>query len=64
MGLTTSIGMLAVIGNVGRFTRPNKLVSYLGLDPRARQSGNRPAHIGHISRAGQGYAPSLASPQL
>ena len=41
------------------FPRPNKLVSYLGLDPRVRQSGGRPAHIGHISRAGQGYARSL-----
>ena len=29
-----------------------KLVSYLGLDPRVRQSGNGPARHGRISKAG------------
>jgi len=34
-------------------------VSYLGLDPRVRQSGDRPALRGHISRAGQAHARGL-----
>lgn len=29
------------------------LVGYLGLDPRVRQSGDRPARTGHISRRGR-----------
>jgi len=36
-----------------------KLVSYLGLDPRVHQSGDRPAWGGHISRAGQAHARGL-----
>src|SRR3954453_15053171 len=32
--------------------RPRKLVSYLGLDPRVRQSGNAAARHGRISKAG------------
>jgi hypothetical protein len=59
IGLVTGAGILAVIGDIGRFDRPAKLVSYLGLDPRVRQSGDRPAMRGHISRAGQAHARGL-----
>jgi transposase len=59
IGLVTAAGMLAVIGEISRFGRPAKLVSYLGLDPRVRQSGDRPAMRGHISRAGQAHARGL-----
>ncbi len=31
-------------------------MSYLGLDPRVRQSGNEPARHGHISKAGAAEA--------
>jgi hypothetical protein len=34
-------------------------VGYLGLDPRVRQSGNKPAYTGHISRQGQAHARGL-----
>lgn len=34
-------------------------MSYLGLDPRVRQSGDRPPVRGHISRAGQAHAHGL-----
>ncbi len=50
---------MAVIGDVGRFPRPNQLVEYLRLDPRVRQSGDRPAYTGHISRQGQAHARGL-----
>jgi transposase len=56
IGPVSVAGLLAVIGDIGRFSRPAKLVSYLGLDPRVRQSGGRPAIHGHISRAGQAHA--------
>ena len=59
IGLVTAASILAVVGDIGRFDRPAKLVSYLGLDPRVRQSGDRPAVRGHISRGGDPYAPAL-----
>jgi len=59
IGLQTAVGLIAVIGDAGRFTRPNKLVGYLGLDPIVRQSGGRPAYTGHISHAGQGHVRGL-----
>lgn len=59
IGLITGVALLAVIGDVRRFTRPNRLVGYLGLDPRVRQSGDRPAYTGHISRQGQAHARGL-----
>ena len=33
---------LAAIGDIERFRSPRKLVGYLGLDPRVRQSGPGP----------------------
>jgi len=59
IGLVTAASILAVVGDIARFERPAKLVSYLGLDPRVRQSGDRPAMRGHISRAGQAHARGL-----
>ena len=59
VGATTAFALVAVIGDVSRFPRPNQLVGYLGLDPRVRQSGDRPAHTGHISRQGQAHARGL-----
>jgi transposase len=43
---------MAAIGDIGRFRTPRKLVGYLGLDPRVRQSGSGPASHGHISKQG------------
>ena len=59
VGLVTAASILSVVGDIDRFERPAKLVSYLGLDPRVRQSGDRPAMRGHISRAGQAHARGL-----
>jgi transposase len=51
--------LVALIGDVRRFARPNRLVGYLGLDPIVRQSGGRAAYTGHISHAGQGHVRGL-----
>jgi hypothetical protein len=59
VGVTTAAALVAVVGDVVRFPRPNQLVGYLGLDPRVRQSGNKPAYTGHISRQGQAHARGL-----
>lgn len=59
VGVGVAAGLVALIGDIGRFGRPAQLASYLGLDPRVRQTGGRPAFTGHISRAGQAHARGL-----
>lgn len=48
--------VLAAIGDIGRFSSPEKLVSYLGLNPSVHQSGDHPAYHGHITHQGRGHA--------
>jgi transposase len=59
VGPVTALSLIAVIGDASRFPTANQLVGYLGLDPRVRQSGDRPARNGHISRAGNAHARGL-----
>lgn len=47
---------IAAIGEIGRFESPRKLVGYLGLDPKVRQSGSGPATHGRISKQGSASA--------
>lgn len=56
VNLQTAAAFMASVGDVARFSTPGKLVSYLGLDPRVRQSGSAPAHHGRISKAGASEA--------
>ncbi|MCA1678625.1 MAG: IS110 family transposase, partial [Actinobacteria bacterium] len=59
VGAITALALVAVIGDVTRFPDQRHLVGYLGLDPRVRQSGEKAARHGHISRAGQAHARGL-----
>jgi transposase len=59
VGAITALALVAVIGDATRFPSPRHLVGYLGLDPRVRQSGDKAAQHGHISRAGQAHARGL-----
>ncbi|RDI73180.1 Transposase IS116/IS110/IS902 family [Gaiella occulta] len=52
VGLVTATAFLAQVGEVTRFPNPNQLVSYLGLNPSVRQSGDNDAHTGRISKEG------------
>jgi transposase len=52
----TAAAFMASVGDISRFASPRQLVSYLGLDPRVRQSGNEAARHGHISKAGPAQA--------
>jgi transposase len=52
----TAAAFMASVGDIGRFSSPRRLVSYLGLDPKVRQSGNEAARHGHISKAGSAEA--------
>jgi transposase len=56
VNLHTAATFMACVGDIGRFPEPRKLVSYLGLDPRVRQSGEEPARHGHISKEGASEA--------
>jgi hypothetical protein len=51
----TATTFIAAVGDIRRFREPCKLVSYLGLDPKVRQSGIAAARHGRISK--QGAAP-------
>src|SRR6266498_4668970 len=54
VNFVTACALLAAIGDVRRFPSARQLVSYLGLDPRVRQSGPEPARHGRISKQGPG----------
>jgi transposase len=59
VNLTVAAGILAAIGDIGRFDSPGKLVSYFGLNPRVRQSGLGAAHYGRISKVGRSHARAM-----
>jgi len=56
VGAVTALSLVAVVGDIERFTSASHLVGYLGLDPRVRQSGEQRPRMGHISRQGQAHA--------
>jgi transposase len=56
VSLVSAASFVAAVGDVHRFSSPKKLVSYLGLDPRVRQSGEGPARHGRISKQGSAEA--------
>jgi transposase len=51
-----AISIVAAVGDFSRFTSPDKLVSYFGLNPKVRQSGNTAPVHGRISKAGRAQA--------
>src|SRR4051812_12626018 len=53
---TVALSIVAAVGDFGRFGSPNKLVSYLGLNPRVKQSGGQPASHGRIAKQGRAHA--------
>jgi transposase len=56
VSLVSAATFVAVVGDVHRFHSAKKLVSYMGLDPRVRQSGEAPARHGRISKQGSAEA--------
>lgn len=59
IGVTVAVGLVAAIGDVGRFDSPGKLAAYFGLVPRVSQSAGRCYH-GRITKAGNSTARHLA----
>ena len=56
---TVAMSVLAAIGDIHRFSSPEKFVSYFGLNPRVRQSGDKPPYHGRITKAGRAQARSM-----
>jgi transposase len=54
--VTVAMSITAAVGDFQRFSSPNKLVSYLGLNPRIKQSGGQPASHGRITKQGRAHA--------
>ena len=52
VNLICAATFLAAVGDIARFGSSKRLVAYLGLDPRVRQSGEQPARSGGISKRG------------
>ena len=59
VNLTIAVGLVAAIGEIDRFSSSEKLVSYFGLNPRVRQSGDGRAYHGRISKQGRSLARAL-----
>src|SRR3954447_5882859 len=56
VNLICAATFIAAIGHADRFLTSRKLVAYLGLDPKVRQSGQAPARSGKISKRGSAAA--------
>jgi len=54
--VTVAASVAAAIGDIQRFSDPQRLVAYLGLNPSVRQSGEGPAYHGRITKQGRGHA--------
>ena len=59
VNLIVAAGLVAAIGDVRRFADPQNLVSYVGLNPRVRQSGLGLAQHGRISKHGRAHARAM-----
>jgi len=59
VAVNTAACFMAAVGDIRRFSSAKKLVGYLGLDPRVRQSGNADARHGHISKQGSALARAM-----
>jgi transposase len=56
INVTVAMSIVAAVGDFSRFESPDRLVSYLGLNPRVSQSGDRPPSHGRITKAGRAQA--------
>lgn len=56
VGVTAAAALMSAIGDVSRFDSSRKLVAYLGLDAKVRQSGEEAPRGGRISKRGNSQA--------
>lgn len=55
IGTIAAASLVAYIGDINRFECPEKLVAYIGLDPRIHESGTSIKGRGFISKRGNRY---------
>jgi transposase len=56
---TVALSIVAAVGDFTRFRTPEKLLAYLGLNPRVRQSGGqtRPPRANHLQTGNSVHVP-------
>jgi transposase len=54
IGTNAAAMLVAYIGDIRRFDKPEKLVAYIGIDPRVKQSGTSINGKGYITKRGSG----------
>ena len=59
LNVTVAIGLVSAIGDIARFTAPDKLAAYFGLVPRVYQSAES-CHHGPITKQGRSQGRWLA----
>ncbi len=57
--MVVAVGLTAAIGPIERFKKPDRLVSYIGLNPSVHQSGEGPARHGRITKQGRTHARTM-----
>ena len=57
--MVVALGLSAAIGPISRFESPDRLVSYIGLNPSVHQSGEGPARHGRITKQGRSHARTM-----
>lgn len=55
IGVLTAAVLVAFVGDITRFSAPEKLVAYAGLDPRVHQSGTSVRGKGYLSKRGSAH---------
>ena len=59
VNMAVAVGVQSAIGDIARFSSPQKPVSYFGLNPSVRQSGLAPAQHGRITKQGRAHARAM-----
>src|SRR5512134_607724 len=59
MDMVVAVGLMAAIGQIERFNKPDRLAAYVGLNPSVHQSGDGPAYHGRITKRGRSNARHL-----
>jgi len=55
IGLVSAASLVAIVCNATRFSSPEKLVAYIGLDPRVHESGTSIKGKGYLTKRGNRY---------
>ncbi|WP_352662976.1 transposase [Mesorhizobium australicum] len=59
VNLAVAAGLVAAVGDIGRSSSPQKLVSYFGLTPNVRQWGSVLPITGGLARVGRSHARAM-----